>query len=58
MIAPARTDLMANGPARAAQIAAMDVTMTRLGKGADPPGLRAARSVLRVIGQGQAATVT
>lgn len=32
--------------ARAEQIAAMDLTMERLGRGGPPPGLRAARSVL------------
>jgi len=32
--------------ARAAQFAAMDLTMDRLGRGMDPPGLRAARSIL------------
>ncbi|MBL4919153.1 lipid-A-disaccharide synthase [Szabonella alba] len=45
-IAPALLDLLRDGPPRAAQIAAMDLTMERLGRGGDPPGLRAARSVL------------
>lgn len=45
-IAPALLDLMQTGPARDAQLAAMDLTMQRLGKGGEPPGLRAARSVL------------
>jgi lipid-A-disaccharide synthase len=59
LIAPALIDLMGNGPARAAQEAAMAVTMARLGQGGDAPGLRAARSVLRALGSGdQAATVT
>lgn len=49
LIAPALLDLMTNGAARAAQEAAMDVTMARLGRGGDAPGLRAARSVLGAI---------
>ena len=36
----------------AAQHAAMEVTMQRLGAGGEAPGLRAARSVLRVLGRG------
>ncbi len=55
LIAPALIDLIGNGPARTAQITAMDVTMTRLGQGDEAPGLRAARSVLRAL---QAVTVT
>jgi lipid-A-disaccharide synthase len=46
LIAPAVLALLDNPGARAAQIAAMASTMDRLGKGGDPPGLRAARSVL------------
>ena len=46
LIAPAVLALLDNPGARAAQIAAMTSTMDRLGKGGDPPGLRAARSVL------------
>jgi lipid-A-disaccharide synthase len=34
-----------------AQRAAMDVTMERLGRGGEPPGLRAARSVLQALGE-------
>jgi lipid-A-disaccharide synthase len=49
LIAPALLDLMANGPARTAQLAAMQTTMQRLGQGGDPPGLRAARSVLAAL---------
>ncbi|MGO4907800.1 lipid-A-disaccharide synthase [Pseudorhodobacter sp. W20_MBD10_FR17] len=49
-IAPALLALMQPGPARAAQLAAMEVTMLRLGKGGEAPGLRAARSVLAAIG--------
>ncbi len=37
--------------AQAEQVAAMDVTMDRLGRGGLPPGLRAARSVLKVMGR-------
>ncbi|AUH34868.1 lipid-A-disaccharide synthase [Paracoccus tegillarcae] len=36
-------------PARKAQFEAMDLTMERLGKGGEAPGLRAARSVLDAI---------
>ncbi|MDM7255485.1 MAG: lipid-A-disaccharide synthase [Paracoccus sp. (in: a-proteobacteria)] len=35
--------------ARRAQLAAMDLTMERLGRGGEAPGIRAARSVLRAI---------
>ncbi len=45
-IAPAVLALLAGGAPRAAQNAAMALTMDRLGKGGEPPGLRAARSVL------------
>ena len=38
------------GAGRPAQIAAMDLTMERLGRGGEAPGLRAARSVLAAIG--------
>ena len=38
--------LLEDGQARAAQCAAMEVTMTRLGEGGEAPGLRAARAVL------------
>jgi lipid-A-disaccharide synthase len=51
-IAPALIDLIGNGPARAAQMAAMAVTMQRLGQGDTAPGLRAAQSVLWALGQG------
>lgn len=50
-IAPALADLLADGPARAAQLQAMELTMERLGRGGEAPGLRAARSVLRVLAQ-------
>ena len=45
-IAPALLALMQPGPERSAQLAAMALTMQRLGKGGVPPALRAARSVL------------
>lgn len=46
LIAPAVLALMQDGPERAAQLAAMDITMDRLGRGGTPPAVRAARSVL------------
>jgi lipid-A-disaccharide synthase len=49
LIAPTLINLMADGPARAAQQAAMTLTMQRLGQGGEAPGLRAARSVLAAI---------
>jgi lipid-A-disaccharide synthase len=49
LIAPTLINLMGDGPARAAQQAAMTLTMQRLGQGGEAPGLRAARSVLAVI---------
>jgi lipid-A-disaccharide synthase len=49
LIAPALLGLIGPGPAREAQLAAMRLTMERLGEGGDPPGLRAARSVLAAM---------
>ncbi len=49
VVAPALLDLLDNGAARAAQIAAMRLTMQRLGQGGEAPGLRAARSVLAAL---------
>ena len=46
LIAPALLDALQNPQA---QRAAMALTMDRLGKGGEPPGLRAARSVLAVL---------
>lgn len=46
-IAPALMALLEKGPG--AQAAAMAVTMDRLGRGGEPPGLRAARSVLAAL---------
>ncbi len=41
--------LLADPAARAAQMEALDLTMERLGRGGEPPGLRAARSVLAAL---------
>lgn len=46
-MAQALAALLREGPERAAQHAAAQVTMDRLGRGGPPPGLRAADSVLR-----------
>ena len=54
LITPALLGLIGPGPARDAQRAAMRLTMERLGEGGDPPGLRAARSVLAAIKTGRA----
>lgn len=51
LIAPALLGLLVDSPTRAAQAAAMAVTMQRLGQGGEAPGRRAARSVLAAIGQ-------
>ncbi|WP_265500710.1 lipid-A-disaccharide synthase [Paracoccus beibuensis] len=48
-MAQALQDALENPAARSAQLAAMDLTMERLGKGGEAPGLRAARSVLSAI---------
>ena len=48
-VAPALLDLLRPGPQRQAQLDAMALTMQRLGKGGEPPGLRAARSVLAAL---------
>lgn len=45
-IAAALDRLLTDPAARAAQDAAANLTMTRLGEGGEPPGLRAARSVM------------
>lgn len=42
-------DLLDSDAAQADQHAAMALTMERLGKGGEPPGLRAARSVIRAV---------
>ncbi len=49
LIAPALLGLLEDEGQRAAQVAAMELTMERLGQGGEPPGLRAARSVLSVL---------
>jgi lipid-A-disaccharide synthase len=46
LIAPAVLNLLNNEDARTKQLAAMTLTMERLGRGGEAPGLRAARSVL------------
>ncbi|MBV0890493.1 lipid-A-disaccharide synthase [Paracoccus sp. Z118] len=48
-MAHALYDLLDDPAARAEQMAAMELTMERLGRGGEPPGLRAARSVLGAI---------
>jgi len=48
-IARVVSSLMQDGPERRAQIEAMDLTMQRLGRGGEAPGLRAAKSVLSVL---------
>lgn len=48
-ISPALLDLLQDSPRRQAQMDAMALTMQRLGQGSEPPGLRAARSVLGAI---------
>ncbi|MBT8413735.1 MAG: lipid-A-disaccharide synthase [Boseongicola sp.] len=41
--------LLTNASARERQVAAMELTMDRLGRGGEPPGLRAAKAVIRVV---------
>ncbi len=48
-MAQALQDALENRARRGAQLDAMDLTMDRLGKGGEAPGLRAARSVLQAI---------
>lgn len=49
LLSQALFDLLENPDARAAQRAAMALTMQRLGRGGEAPGLRAARSVMAAI---------
>lgn len=49
-LAAALQAALESSAARKAQFDAMDLTMERLGKGGEAPGLRAARSVLRALG--------
>jgi lipid-A-disaccharide synthase len=49
-IAPALLQLLAGGPERDAQLAAMRLTMERLGQGGPSPGSLAARSILARMG--------
>ncbi|MFT4149698.1 MAG: lipid-A-disaccharide synthase [Paracoccaceae bacterium] len=51
LVGPALLRLLDDPAARAAQIEAMAVTMQRLGRGGEAPGLRAARSVLGALGR-------
>ena len=51
LIAPAVEELIANPAAAAAQRATGDAAMRLLGRGGEPPGLRAARSVLGALGR-------
>ncbi|WP_417587475.1 lipid-A-disaccharide synthase [Pararhodobacter oceanensis] len=48
-MAPAVVALLQGGAERQAQLAAMELTMERLGRGGEAPGLRAARSVLAAL---------
>ncbi len=50
-IAPALARLLTDPEAMSAQREAMAVTMDRLGKGGEAPGVRAARSVLEALGR-------
>jgi lipid-A-disaccharide synthase len=52
LIAPALARLLEDATARQAQRAAFDRALAALGQGGEPPSLRAARSVLRVLGAG------
>lgn len=49
LMAAALLQLLDDPDARAEQLAAMELTMQRLGRGGEPPGLRAARSVLAAV---------
>lgn len=51
-MADAVVALFGDAGARAAQLQAMEITMTRLGEGGEAPGLRAARSVLGALSGG------
>jgi len=48
-ISASLSDLLSAGAGRNAQLQAMDLTMSRLGRGGEAPGMRAARSVLSVL---------
>ncbi len=48
-LAQALQNALEDMASRKAQLDAMDLTMDRLGKGGEPPGLRAARSVLKAV---------
>ena len=53
-IGAALVPLLSDPDARAKQIHAMDVTMEKLGKGGEAPGLRAAKAVLAAMGRTEA----
>ena len=52
LIADALVHVLSNDAAKAKQVTAMAETMTALGQGDEPPGMRAARSVLRALERG------
>lgn len=49
LMAAALTKLLSDPQARFDQVTALELTMERLGRGQEPPGLRAARSVLNAL---------
>ncbi|HHY02543.1 MAG TPA: lipid-A-disaccharide synthase [Paracoccus sp.] len=49
LMAPALLQLLDDPEARDEQLAAMELTMELLGRGGEPPGLRAARSVIEAV---------
>ncbi|SEH79165.1 lipid-A-disaccharide synthase [Paracoccus alkenifer] len=49
LMAPALLQLLDDPEARDEQLAAMELTMNLLGRGGEPPGLRAARSVIKAV---------
>lgn len=49
LMAPALLQLLDDPDARDEQLAAMELTMELLGRGGEPPGLRAARSVIEAV---------
>jgi lipid-A-disaccharide synthase len=51
LIAPTLLDLLANAAGRAAQLGVFGEVLGKLGRGGEPPSMRAARSVLGVLGR-------
>ena len=49
-VSTALSALLTNDADRATQVTAMEETMAALGRGREPPGMRAARSVLEFFG--------